>query len=103
MRDECYQEMYSAAYKGFRETVCGITLSHYNWYRLLQPGHLVMEVSTVKDTDIPYNHRIGYLISSNEDNYIIELLDGEQMIWETALFMRMPTDALLVAPCTVTT
>lgn len=103
MRDECYQAMYSAAYKGFHEVVCGIAISRYNWYYLIEPGHLVMEVSTAKDTDIPYKHRIGYLIDSSEDSYIIEMLDGEKMIWETALFMRMPTDVLLVAPCTVTT
>lgn len=101
MRDECYQAMYSAAYKGFHETVCGITLGHYNWYYLIEPGHLVMEVSTARDTDIPFKHKIGYLIESSEDNYIIELLDGEKMFWETALFMRMPIDALLVAPRTV--
>lgn len=103
MRDECYQKMYSAAYVGFHETVCGIGIGRFNWYSLIQPGHLVMEVSTARDTDIPFKHKIGYLISSSEDNYIIEMLDGEQMLWNTALFVRMPTDVLLVAPRTVTT
>lgn len=63
----------------------------YNWMRAIAPGHLVLEVTSTRR---PAIDRVGDLRTiTSRHKYTIRTIDGRELRWENADFVRIPRDA----------
>jgi len=69
----------------------------FEWMRAIAPGHLVLEISSIRP-GVALD-RVGVLLSirpgsnSYDDKYTIKTIDGREMTWENAEFVRLPQSA----------
>jgi hypothetical protein len=62
------------------------------WMRAIAPGNLVLEVSSIRRST-PLD-RVGMLVEKRSSyEYTIRTLDGREMSWENADFIRIPRSA----------
>lgn len=62
------------------------------WMQAIAPGHLVLEVSTIKADRA--RDRVGVLLSiTSNREYTIRTIDGRELRWENAEFVRIPQSA----------
>ncbi len=64
----------------------------FNWMRAIAPGHLVLEITTIK-TSHPID-RVGTLLAiTSRHEFTIRTIDGREHRWENADFVRIPRNA----------
>ena len=61
----------------------------FHWMRAIAPGHFVLEITKTRD-DRPLD-RIGVLLTiTSSHEYTIRTIDGRELRWENATFVRIP-------------
>lgn len=67
-------------------------MKNYDYFKTLEVGNLVLEITSLSNKANNKN-RIGYLKRIiSESEYIIETLDGREVHWENADFIRVQTE-----------
>jgi len=63
----------------------------HRWMRSVAPGHFVLEVTSTRRATID---RVGEMLAiTSSHEYTIRTIDGRELSWENADFVRIPRNA----------